>query len=137
MTEDVLLFHVDARGIATATFNRPDVRNAYTGQMLEAVMGVLRQCATDDRVREVLNTSLCLEGIALTMLDERTNLSREVEDEVRSHFGSRVYDTIVPRTVRLAEAPSYGMSILQYDIKSSGAQAYLGLAREFLRRNEL
>jgi chromosome partitioning protein len=68
------------------------------------------------------------------MYDDRTNLSREVADEVRRHFGDRVYRTVVPRNVRLAEAPSHGQPILQYDIKSRGAEAYLALAREVLRR---
>jgi chromosome partitioning protein len=68
------------------------------------------------------------------MYDERTNLSREVSAEVRRHFGGRVYETVVPRNVRLAEAPSHGQPIIQYDIKSRGAEAYLALAREVLRR---
>jgi len=68
------------------------------------------------------------------MYDDRTNLSRDVADEVRSHFVDRVYQTIVPRNVRLAEAPSHGLPILQYDIKSRGAEAYLALANEFLRQ---
>ena len=68
------------------------------------------------------------------MYDERTNLSKDVADEIREHFGGRVYSTVVPRNIRLAEAPSHGQSILQYDIKCRGAAAYLDVAREFLRR---
>ncbi len=68
------------------------------------------------------------------MHDERTNLSREVSEEVRRHFGGQVFETVVPRNVRLAEAPSHGQPILQYDIKSRGAEAYLALARELLGR---
>ena len=66
------------------------------------------------------------------MFDERTRLSKDVVSEVRRHFGDRVYQSIVPRNIRLAEAPSHGIPVLQYDIKSRGAQAYLGLAREML-----
>jgi chromosome partitioning protein len=68
------------------------------------------------------------------MYDDRTNLSRDVADNVRSHFQEKVFHTIVPRNVRLAEAPSHGLPILHYDIKSRGAEAYLSLAREFLNR---
>ncbi len=73
-------------------------------------------------------------GILLTMYDERTNLSRDVAEEVRAHFKETVFQTVVPRNVRLAEAPSYGLPVLQYDIKSRGAEAYLALAREFLSK---
>jgi chromosome partitioning protein len=68
------------------------------------------------------------------MYDDRTNLSRDVAEEIRRHFADKVYDTVVPRNVRLAEAPSHGLPIIHYDIKSRGAEAYLALAREFLRR---
>ena len=68
------------------------------------------------------------------MHDERTNLSKDVANEVREHFGDQVFKTIVPRNVRLAEAPSYGVPVLSYDIKSRGAAAYLALARELLAR---
>jgi chromosome partitioning protein len=68
------------------------------------------------------------------MYDDRTNLSREVADEIRQHFADKVYDAVVPRNIRLAEAPSHGLTIFQYDIKSRGAEAYLAVAREFLRR---
>ncbi len=88
--------------------------------------------ATLKRVRQTLNPGLEITGIVLTMFDERTRLSKDVVSEVRRHFGDRVYQTIVPRNIRLAEAPSHGIPVLQYDIKSRGAQAYLGLAREML-----
>ena len=68
------------------------------------------------------------------MHDERTNLSKDVAHEVRKHFEDRVYETVVPRNVRLAEAPSYGLPVLAYDIKSRGAAAYLNLAKEVMRR---
>ena len=77
-----------------------------------------------------------MEGIVLTMFDERTNLARQVVDDIRQHFGERVFDTVIPRNVRLGEAPSFGKPVLAYDIKSRGAEAYLALGREFLKRRE-
>jgi chromosome partitioning protein len=97
-----------------------------------ALEGLARLLDTVDLVREHLNPSLALEGIALTMVDQRNNLSRQVESEVRSHFGARVYNTRIPRNVRLSEAPSHGMPIILYDIHSTGAVAYLRLAEEIL-----
>jgi chromosome partitioning protein len=85
-------------------------------------------------VQQGLNSRLQLTGILLTMYDERTNLARDVVREVRTHFDSRVYDTVIPRNVRLAEAPSHGLPVLNHDIRSRGAQAYLALAREILTR---
>ena len=99
-----------------------------------ALEGVSELVSTVRRVQAGLNTRLEISGILLTMFDDRTNLSRDVAQELRRHFPAQVYDTIVPRNVRLAEAPSHGLPILQYDIKSRGAEAYLALAREFLRR---
>jgi chromosome partitioning protein len=99
-----------------------------------ALEGVSELVSTVRRVQSGLNTRLEISGILLTMFDDRTNLSRDVAQELRRHFPSQVFETIVPRNVRLAEAPSHGLSILQYDIKSRGAEAYLALAREFLRR---
>ncbi len=99
-----------------------------------ALEGVSELVATVRRVQSGLNPRLRIAGILLTMYDERTNLSRDVASEIRRHFDGQVYETVVPRTVRLAEAPSHGLPILQYDIKSRGAAAYLALAREFLGR---
>ena len=99
-----------------------------------ALEGISELVATIRRVQARLNPRLEIGGILLTMFDERTNLSRDVAQEVRRHFGDEVYKTIIPRNIRLAEAPSHGLPILQYDIKSRGANAYLELAREFLRR---
>jgi chromosome partitioning protein len=99
-----------------------------------ALEGVSELLRTVRRVRATLNPRLTLAGILLTMHDERTNLSRDVANEVQHHFGSDVFETIVPRNVRLAEAPSHGVPVLGYDIKSRGAQAYLALAQEFLER---
>jgi chromosome partitioning protein len=69
------------------------------------------------------------------MWDERTNLSRQVLEEIRKHFGGAVFENVVPRSVRLGEAPSFGKPILLYDVKSKGAEAYLGIARELVRRD--
>jgi chromosome partitioning protein len=99
-----------------------------------ALEGMSELVATVRRVQGSLNPRLRIAGILLTMYDDRTNLSRDIVDEVRRHFAEEVYDTIVPRNVRLAEAPSHGMPIIQYDIKCRGAEAYLALAREFLGR---
>ena len=89
---------------------------------------------TLDRVRAHLNPSLAIEGIVLTMYDERTNLAKQVAEEIRSSLSGIVFEIVIPRTVRLAEAPSFGKPALLYDIKSKGAQAYLNLASELLQR---
>ncbi len=99
-----------------------------------ALEGISELVATVRRVQAHLNPGLTISGIVLTMFDERTNLSRDVADEVRRHFTNEVYDVVIPRNIRLAEAPSHGLPILHYDIKSRGADAYLALAREFLQR---
>jgi chromosome partitioning protein len=85
-------------------------------------------------IQQNLNPRLRLTGIVLTMYDRRTKLSEQVVAEVRRYFGPRVYDTIIPRTVRLSEAPGYGRPITAYDSSSKGAKAYRRLAREFLAR---
>ena len=82
-----------------------------------------------------LNPTLDIEGVLLTMLDNRTNLGLEVVEDIRSYFKERVYDTIIPRLVRLSEAPSHGKPILAYDPKSRGTEAYLNLAKEVIERN--
>ena len=99
-----------------------------------ALEGISELVATVKRVQGGLNPRLTIAGIVLTMYDDRTNLCRDVAEEVRRHFGPTVFETVVPRNIRLAEAPSHGLPIFQYDIKSRGAEAYLALAREFLRR---
>ena len=101
-----------------------------------AIEGVAQLLNTVERVRDMLNPSLEIEGIALTMYDERMNLARQVAEEVRNHFGDKVYRTIIPRNVRLGEAPSYGKPIILYDIRSRGSEAYVNLAREFIQRAE-
>jgi chromosome partitioning protein len=98
-----------------------------------ALEGVSELLATLERVKESLNPGLVLAGVVATMWDERTNLSRQVLDEIRKHFGDRVFKTVVPRSVRLAEAPSFGKPILLYDARSRGAEAYLAIARELLK----
>ncbi len=99
-----------------------------------ALEGVSELVATVRRVQGGLNPRLAITGILLTMYDDRTNLSRDIVEEIRRHFGDRVFKTIVPRNVRLAEAPSHGKPVIQYDIKCRGAEAYLALGREILGR---
>ena len=99
-----------------------------------ALEGVSELMDTVERVRHSFNPALFIEGIILTLYDERTNLARQVGEDIRRHLGSLVYDAVIPRNIRLAEAPSFGKPVLSHDIKSSGAQAYIDLAREFLRR---
>ena len=82
-----------------------------------------------------LNPDLRLEGVLLTMFDSKTNLGIEVIEEIRSYFKDKVYTTIVPRLIKLAEAPSHGKPIIIYDPKSKGSQAYLNLAKEVIERN--
>ena len=89
---------------------------------------------TLDKVRAYLNPSLAIEGIVLTMYDDRTNLAKQVAEEIRGSLKGIVFEIIIPRTVRLAEAPSFGKPALLYDIRSKGAQAYLNLAAELLNR---
>ena len=99
-----------------------------------ALEGLSQVTGTIDRIGKSLNPRLRLHGILLTMSDRRNNLSELVEQDVRGFFGERVYDVVIPRNVRLSEAPSHGQSILDYDPKSAGAAAYLRLAHEFLAR---
>jgi chromosome partitioning protein len=91
---------------------------------------------TIDRVRRGLNPHITIEGILLTMHDVRYNISRQVEEDVRNHFGPLVFKTIISRNVRLAEAPSHGRPVLLYDAKSRGAEQYMALARELLGRKD-
>ena len=100
-----------------------------------ALEGLARLQRTIQRVQAAFHPALEIEGIVLTMFDRRANLSRQVEDEVRSHFGDRVFRSTIPRNVRLSEAPSHGKPILLYDIHSRGAAAYLELAQELLARH--
>ena len=97
-----------------------------------ALEGVSELLDTLMRIRRTLNTGLAIEGIALTMYDERTTLSHQVAADLRSFFGSQVFETTIPRNVRLAEAPSHGKPIIFYDIHSKGAEAYIQLAKEVI-----
>ena len=100
-----------------------------------ALEGVSQLMRTIDRVRTSLNTALALNGIVLTMFDRRNNLSELVAADARSFFKNLVYDTVIPRNVRVSEAPSHGKPVLLYDYRSPGAQAYVKLARELLARS--
>ncbi len=100
-----------------------------------ALEGLADLMATLTRVRQSLNPGLDIEGVVLTMFGDRTNLGQQVAREVRQFFESKVFDTVIPRNVRLAEAPSHGLPAILYDPKSRGAEAYVALAQELLRRN--
>ena len=99
-----------------------------------ALEGLSQLIHTINLVSERLNPSLKIEGIVFTMYDSRTNLSNQVVENVRNNIGRNVYDSIIPRNIRLAEAPSYGMPIIQYDPKSTGAEAYMNLAEEVIKK---
>ena len=99
-----------------------------------ALEGIADLVATLRRVRSVLNPGLDIEGVLLTMHDERTNLGSQVAKDIRNFFQEKVFDTVIPRNVRLGEAPSHGMPVILYDVKSRGSEAYLALARELLAR---
>ena len=99
-----------------------------------ALEGISQITRTIERIRQHLNPGLEIQGIVLTMFDRRNNLSEAVAADVRGFFGPRVYDTVIPRNVRISEAPSHGKPVLLYDLKSPGAQAYVQLAAEVLRR---
>jgi chromosome partitioning protein len=103
-----------------------------------ALEGLVKIVRVVEQIRDSgANDRLQIGGIVMTMFDSRTNLSEQVVNEVRQHFGKRVYNTVIPRTVRLSEAPSFGKSILEYDSNGVGAAAYRALAREFLKRHNL
>jgi chromosome partitioning protein len=103
-----------------------------------ALEGLVKIVRVVEQVRDSgANDRIEIGGIVMTMFDSRTNLSGQVVDEVRKHFGPRVYNTVIPRTVRLSEAPSFGKSILEYDSSGVGASAYRALAREFIKRHSL
>lgn len=101
-----------------------------------ALEGVAQLMNTIKLVKNSLNKSLEIEGVVLSMFDGRTNLSIQVVEEVKKYFKGSVYSTMIPRNVRLAEAPSHGLSILDYDDKSKGAEAYLDLAEEVIERGD-
>jgi chromosome partitioning protein len=98
-----------------------------------ALEGVSQLMDTIDRVRESMRHPIAIEGILLTMYDDRTNLTRQVESDLREFFRDEVFKTVIPRSVRLAEAPSHGKPILSYDVRSRGAESYIRLAKEILQ----
>ena len=100
-----------------------------------ALEGLADLVGTMRRVRAALNPSLDIEGVLLTMFDERTNLGQQVANDVRQFFKEKVFRTVIPRNVRLGEAPSHGIPAVLYDVKSRGAEAYLALAREVVARS--
>ncbi len=99
-----------------------------------ALEGLSQLMRTIELVRTNLNPTLEIQGIVLTMYDRRNSLSAQVAEDVRSHFGEKVYETIIPRNVRISEAPSFGKPVLIYDLKCTGSQAYLRLAKELVGR---
>jgi chromosome partitioning protein len=100
-----------------------------------ALEGLADLVGTMRRVRAALNPALEIDGVLLTMFDDRTNLGQQVANDVRQFFKEKVFRTVIPRNVRLGEAPSHGLPIILYDVKSRGAEAYLALAREVLERS--
>jgi chromosome partitioning protein len=103
-----------------------------------ALEGLVRIVGIVEQIKAAgVNDDLELRGIVMTMFDSRTNLSAQVVADVREHFAEQVYETVIPRTVRLSEAPSFGKSILEYDSSGNGARAYRALAAEFVRRHQL
>jgi chromosome partitioning protein len=102
-----------------------------------ALEGLSQLLTTVDQVRAGLNPKLIIQGVVLTMYDPRNNLSGQVMDDVRGFMGDKVYQTVIPRNVRVSEAPSYGKPVLLYDLKCAGSQAYLKLASEVIQREKL
>ncbi|MFO0595181.1 MAG: AAA family ATPase [Myxococcaceae bacterium] len=101
-----------------------------------AMEGLAQLLSTVELVQRSLNPKLAVDGIVLTMFDSRANISHQVSDEVRRVFPQLVFDTVVPRNVRLAESPSFGKPVLLYDIRSRGCEAYLAVARELIKRDK-
>lgn len=99
-----------------------------------ALEGLGQLLQTVEQVRTTLNPRLTIHGVVLTMFDQRNNLSGQVADDVRQYLGDKVYETVIPRNVRVSEAPSYGKPVLLYDYECSGSQAYIRLASEVIRR---
>ncbi len=102
-----------------------------------ALEGLSQLLNTIERVRANLNPTLEIQGIVLTMFDKRNKLSDQVADDVRDHMGDKVYKTMIPRNVRISEAPSHGLPALVYDLRCPGSQAYIKLAGELIQREQL
>ncbi len=101
-----------------------------------ALEGVSQLIDTIQRLRETFDHELPFEGILLTMFDDRTNLTRQVANDLKEHFGKQVFETVVPRSVRLAEAPSFGKPVIAYDVRSKGAESYIKLAKEIIANEQ-
>jgi chromosome partitioning protein len=101
-----------------------------------ALEGIAELLSTIDRVKVSLNPGLAIDGVVLTMYDDRTNLGQQVSANIREYFKEQVYRTVIPRNIRLGEAPSHGLPIILYDARSRGAEAYVALAHEFLARRQ-
>jgi chromosome partitioning protein len=99
-----------------------------------ALEGISELLDTIERIKQAFNPGLSVEGVVLTMYDDRTNLAQQVTDELKNYFGDRLFATSIPRNVRLAEAPSHGKPALLYDVRSRGAEAYIKLAKEIMGR---
>ena len=101
-----------------------------------ALEGLSQLLRTIDTIKKELNPALEIDGVVLTMFDSRLNLSRQVAEDARAHFGHLVFESVIPRNIRLAEAPSFGKPIMAYDVASVGAQAYLGVVGELIQRSQ-
>ena len=101
-----------------------------------ALEGISQLLDTVDRIRDSFQHNLKVEGILLTMYDDRTNLTKQVAQDLKDFFNDEVFDTVIPRSVRLAEAPSHGKPIILYDVRSKGAESYIKLAKELLNRHQ-
>jgi chromosome partitioning protein len=102
-----------------------------------ALEGISELISTLERVRAAFNPTLTIEGVLLTMYDDRTNLAQQVTETLREYFKDRLFRTVIPRNVRLAEAPSHGKPVALYDARSKGTEAYFELASEYLARNHI
>jgi chromosome partitioning protein len=123
--------------LSTVTINAMVAANAVLVPLqceFLALEGLSQLLRTVDLVRSALNPDLEIQGVVLTMYDKRNNLSDQVAGEVRSFFGAKVYQTVIPRNVRLSEAPSFGLPAILYDHKCSGSEAYIMLAQELMQR---
>lgn len=101
-----------------------------------ALEGVSQLIDTIDRIREAFQHELPIEGVLLTMFDDRTNLTRQVANDLRQFFGKQVFETVIPRSIRLAEAPSFGKPVIAYDVRSKGAESYIKLAKEIMANEQ-
>src|SRR5216684_3825495 len=99
-----------------------------------ALEGISELLDTISRLRDSFNPKLEIEGVVLTMFDDRTNLAQQVNQELKKHFGDKLLETIIPRNIRLAEAPSFGKPVVLYDVRSRGAESYIRLAKELMER---